>query len=416
MTMLTGAVLSLRETDLERVLAWSTVVALGTLTVLIGLEDSLAATAAVVVLLVHALHKACLFLVAGIIEHETGTRDATRLRGLMRAMPLTAVAAALGALSMAGLPPFIGFVAKELVYEAKLGAAGLLPAVALAVNAAMVVVAGIVAARPFLGRPVPTPRAPHDPSAAMLAAPLLLALLGTAIGLMRWLIADGLVEPAAAAILGRPTEAKLVLWHGFTMVFYLSLATFAVGLALYLGWARVQPALAGISAFDRHGPDRLYAGALRGLARLATGLTRRIQAGSLRAYISVSLLVTFGGALAACRLSGIVAQLMAAGLVGFGVGVLFLALGAPDLAFTQFTVEVIAVVLILGVLARLPFRAPDQRRRGQWRRDAALAAFVGLVGTLVLLAVLSAPFDPQLPEWMGAAAVLFRRMRRESRA
>jgi len=439
MTMLTGAVLSLRETDLKRVLAWSTVVALGTLTVLIGLEDPLAATAAVVVLLVHALYKACLFLVAGIIDHETGTRDATRLRGLMRAMPVTAVAAALGALSMAGLPPFIGFVAKELLYEAKLGAAGLLPAVALAVNAAMVVVAGNVAARPFLGRPAPTPRAPHDPTAAMLAGPMLLALLGTAFGLMPWLIADGLVEPAAAAILGRPTEAKLVLWHGLTMVFYLSLATLAVGLALYLGWARVQPALAGISAFDTHGPDRLYARALRGLAHLASWQTRHIQTGSLRFYISVSLLVTFGGALAAllaggglalpaadpqpgahhlllgallvvgalaaCRLAGIVAQLMAAGLVGFGVGVLFLALGAPDLAFTQFTVEVIAVVLILGVLARLPFRAPDQRRRGQWRRDAALAAFVGLVGTLVLLAVLSAPFDPQLPEWMGAAAV-----------
>lgn len=439
MTMLTGAVLALRETDLKRVLAWSTVVALGTLTALIGLEDPLAATAAVVVLLVHALYKACLFLVAGIIDRETGTRDATRLRGLMRAMPVTAVAAALGALSMAGLPPFIGFVAKELLYEAKLGTAGLLPAVALVVNAAMVVVAGVVAARPFLGRTAPTPRAPRDPPAALLAAPFLLALLGIGLGLMPWLIADGLVEPAAAAILGRPTEAKLVLWHGFTMVFALSLATLAIGLALYLGWARVQPALADVAAFDTHGPDRLYARALRGLARIAAWQTRRIQTGSLRFYMTASLLVTFGGALAvllaedglalpamdplpgahhlvlgallaagalaACRLAGILAQLMAAGLVGFGIGVLFLALGAPDLAFTQFTVEVIAVVLILGVLAHMPFRAPDERRRGQWRRDAALAAFVGATGTLVLLAVLSVPFDPRLAEWMGAAAV-----------
>jgi multicomponent Na+:H+ antiporter subunit A len=439
MTMLTGAVLALRETDLKRVLAWSTIVALGTLVVLIGLENPLAATAAVVVLLVHALYKACLFLVAGIVDHETGTRDATRLRGLARAMPVTAVVAGLGALSMAGLPPFIGFVAKELLYEAKLGTAGLLPLVALAVNAAMVVVAGIVAARPFLGRPAPTPRAPHDPPLPMLIGPVLLALLGTAFGLMPWLIADALVEPAAAAILGRPTEAKLVLWHGFTIVFYLSLATFAIGIALYLGWARVQPALAGIEALDTHGPNRLYARALTALARIAAWQTRRIQTGSLRFYISASLAVTFGGALvallaegglalppleplpgpahlmlgllvaagavAACALGGIVAQLMAAGLVGFGVGLLFLALGAPDLAFTQFTVEVIAVVLILGVLARLPFRRLDQRRRGEWRRDAALAGFVGLTGTLILLAVLSVPFDAALPEWMGAAAV-----------
>jgi len=438
MTMLTGAVLALRETDLKRVLAWSTVVALGTLVTLIGLENPLAATAAVVVLLVHALYKACLFLVAGIVDHETGTRDATRLRGLARAMPVTAVVAGLGALSMAGLPPFIGFVAKELLYEAKLGTAGLLPATALIVNAAMVVVAGVVAARPFLGRRAPTPRAPHDPSFAMLAGPVLLALLGTAFGLMPWLIADALVEPAAAAILGRPTEAKLVLWHGFTIVLYLSIATFALGIALYLGWARVQPALANIEAFDTHGPNRLYARLLNALARTAAGVTRRIQTGSLRFYIAASVVITFGGALAvllaegglvlpppgplpgiaplvlgalivagaiaACLLRDVIAQLMAAGLVGFGVGLLFLALGAPDLAFTQFTVEVIAVVLILGVLARLAFRRPDQRRREEWRRDAAVAGLVGVSGALILLAVLSVPFDTSLPDWMGAAA------------
>ena len=438
MTMLTGAVLALRETDLKRVLAWSTVVALGTLVTLIGLENPLAATAAVVVLLVHALYKACLFLVAGIIDHETGTRDATRLRGLFRAMPVTAVVAGLGALSMAGLPPFIGFVAKELLYEAKLGTAGLLPAAALIVNAAMVVVAGVVAARPFLGRPAPMPLAPHDPPLAMLAGPVLLAVLGTVFGLMPWLIADALVEPAAAAMLGRPTEAKLVLWHGFTIVLYLSIATFALGIALYLGWTRVQPALANIEALDTHGPDRLYSRALKALARFAAGLTRRIQTGSLRFYIAASVLITFGGALAvlvaegglaipepgprpgvaplllgalvlagavaACLLHNVIAQLMAAGLVGFGVGLLFLALGAPDLAFTQFTVEVIAVVLILGVLARIAFRTPDQRRRGQWRRDAAIAGLVGVSGTLILLAVLSVPFDTELPDWMGAAS------------
>jgi multicomponent Na+:H+ antiporter subunit A len=111
------------------------------------------------------------------------------------------------------------------------------------------------------------------------------------------------------------------------------------------------------------------------------------------------------GALAACRLRALFGQVMAAGLVGFGVGILYLTLGAADLAFTQFTVEILAIVLLVAILARLPFHGLDARRAGERRRDAALAVGVGAVGTAILLAVLSVPFDPVIQDWMGRAAV-----------
>ncbi len=115
--------------------------------------------------------------------------------------------------------------------------------------------------------------------------------------------------------------------------------------------------------------------------------------------------VIAAGALAACRLRALFGQVMAAGLVGFGVGILFLTLGAADLAFTQFTVEILAIVLLVAILARLPFHALDERRAGERRRDALLAAGVGVLGTAILLAVLSVPFDPAIQGWMGQAAV-----------
>jgi len=440
MTMVTGALLALRERDLKRKLAWSTVVALGTLVTLIGLADPLAATAAMAFLLVHALYKACLFLVAGAVDFAAGTRDAMVLRGLGRKMPLTALAAGLAALSMAGAPGFIGYAAKDLVFTAQLGVPGLLPAVALAANAAMVVVAGVVAARPFLGALRVDCRAMGETPPAMLAAPLVLALLGLLLGLAPGLVASSLIEPAAAAVLGRPTGAALgEKAGGGEAVFYLSAGVLGLGLVAYLGWSRIQPTLARQGWLDAWGPDAQYGRALRGLARVAAWQTARLQHGSLRGYLGFTLAVVFGGALiallagggaawpthtvapgwhhlglaalvaagalATCALRDLLGQVMGAAVVGFGAALLFLALGAPDLAFTQFTVEAISIVLLVAVLARLPFRAPDARRRGDRARDAGLALGVGAAGAAVLLAVLSVPFSPHIPEWMAQASV-----------
>lgn len=438
LTMITGAVLALRERDLKRKLAWSTVVALGTLVTLIGLEEPLAATAAVVFLLVHALYKASLFLVAGILDKKAGTRDALMLRGLGRRMPLTAVAALLAALSMAGAPGFIGYMAKDLLFTVQLGVPGLLPLVALLVNAAMVVVAGVVAVRPFFGTPMETERDTKDPGLALLAAPLVLAMLGLLFGLAPGLISVSLIEPAAAAILGQPTGIALGDKQASDIVYYLSLLVLALGVVTFLAWTRLQPSLAGLTWLDDYGPDAAYGRVLRGVSVVSGAVTRRMQTGSLRHYIGLTVVLVFGGALAvllgmgglalpdldpwpgphqavlvaliitgavaACRLQMLFAQVMATAVVGFGVGILFLTLGAADIAFTQFTVETIAIVLLVAILARLPFRELDARRREEHRWDAGIAIGAGVVGSLVLLAVLSVPFDTQMPDWMGAAS------------
>jgi len=438
LTMVTGALLALRERDLKRKLAWSTVVALGTLVTLIGLKEPLAATAAVVFLLVHALYKASLFLLAGVLDKKAGTRDALLLSGLGRRMPITFAAALLAALSMAGAPGFIGYIAKDLLFTVQLGVPGLLPAVALVVNAAMIVVAGVVAVRPFLGAPMETERDTKDPGPALLAAPLILAGLGLLFGLFPGLISSFLIEPASAAILGAPTGIVFGDKQATDIVYYLSLGVVGVGIIAFLAWTRLQPTLARMTWLDDYGPDAAYGRVMRGVSVVSGAVTRRVQTGSMRNYLGATAVIIFGGAalvlivklgfglpdmdplpaphqavlvllvaagaIAACRLQMLFAQVMAAAVVGFGVGILFLTLGAADLAFTQFTVETIAIVLLVAILARLPFRELDARRRAEHRQDAAIAIGAGVVGFVALLAVLSVPFDPQLPAWMGASA------------
>jgi multicomponent Na+:H+ antiporter subunit A len=437
-TMLTGALLALRETDLKRVLAWSTVGSLGTLVMLIGLPDPMGAKAMVAFLLGHALYKAALFLVAGIIDHETGTRDATALGGLAGKMPLTALAAGLAALSMAGIPPLFGFIAKEVLYEATLTLPGLLTIIAVASSAVMFVVAALVAAKPFVGRLRETPVAPHDPPVAMLVGPLLLAALGTLFGLMPGL-ASGIVEPAVAAVEGRAASVSLYLWHGVNTALILSIVTIVLGIALVLSWRRVQPGLEAVRTLDTAGPDAIYARAMAGLTRLAGWQTRAIQTGSLRHYVAVSLGLTYGGAgivlvlsggldfpsevtrpglqhlglmalaafgaLAAVRIGSVLGQVMAVGVLGFSVGLLFLSLGATDLAFTQFTVEVVALLLLLAVLARVPFRGIEHRTQGERRRDGLVAVSVGVSATLIMLAIQAHPFDRTIPDWMAQASL-----------
>jgi multicomponent Na+:H+ antiporter subunit A len=433
-TMLTGALLALRETDLKRVLAWSTVASLGTLVMLIGLPDPIGAKAMVAFLLGHALYKAALFLVAGIIDHETGTRDATGLGGLAGKMPLTAAAAALAALSMGGILPLFGFISKELMYEATLTLPGLLTLVAVACSAAMFVVAALVGARPFLGRLRETPLAPHDPPMAMLAGPLLLAGLGVLFGLAPGLAA-AIVEPAVSAVRGQETHVSLYLWHGVNTALMLSIVTTVIGIALFLSWGPVQSGLARVSVLDSAGPDAIYGRAMAGLERLAASYAASVHGGTLRRYLWISLAVTFGGAglvlllgggivfpaevtrpglehvallllsgfsaLAAVRIGPVIGQVMALGILGFAIALLFLALGATDLAFTQFTVDIIALLLLLAILARLPFRRAEHRLPAEKRRDAVLATVVGAVGGLTMLAISAMPFDRALPDWMG---------------
>jgi len=422
-TMLTGAYLSLRHTDLKRILAYSTISALGTLVFLQGVESPLAAQAAMVFLIVHSLYKGALFLIAGIIEHETGTRDVTALGGLGRMMPLVAVAAALAALSMAGIPPFFGFVGKELLYETTLDALevpGLFTAVAVVSNIILVAVAALVFFRPFTGRLTDTPKQPHPVPVGMWLGPAALGVGSLLAGLLVASVGDTFIAPAVAAIAEDAAEVHLALWHGINPMLILSVITVLAGIAVYRYRHLYSRIADRIDPGERLSPAHWYARGLDLLNAVARLQTRVLQHGYLRIYLLVIHLVLVGlvgltlvthwdraafprgddvgiveatlvaiiavAMLYVLRARSRLAAVVALGVVGYGVALIFMIYGAPDLAMTQFSIETLTVILMVLILYRLPPFARFSTRL-QRRRDAVVAVSVGaLITVLVLLA------------------------------
>jgi multicomponent Na+:H+ antiporter subunit A len=420
------------QTDLKRLLAYSTVSALGTLTLLIGLGTTPAIKAAVVFLIVHSLYKGSLFMVAGSIDHETGTRDVEQLGGLRRVMPVTAAAAILAALSMAGLPPLFGFVSKELLYEAKLQApqAGWqITGAGLLTNVIMVSLAAVIALRPFFGGERETPKEAHEAPLSMLLGPALLALIGLVIGVAPDKLATPLVAAAVSAARAEPTEIKLALWHGLNPIFMLSVATVAGGVCLYLIRKKLDWLNRRLRAAAEYGPARWYNFALDGMNALAKAQTRVLQSGYLRIYLLTVMAVTvgvvgyalfsravlsgpttpmdarsyewivaamiLGAAIGAVRSSSRLAAVAALGVVGFSVALIYILYGAPDLAKTQFAVETLTVILFVLVLYRLP-RFADYSGAFTRLRDLLVGLSVGALMTALLLAVVEVPLNSRL--------------------
>jgi multicomponent Na+:H+ antiporter subunit A len=439
-TMLVGGFLAMRQSDLKLVLAYTTVGGLGILTMLIGLGGDYAFKAMALFLITHAFYKGGLFMVAGAIDHGTGTRDATQLGGLARPMPVTFAVAVLLGLSMAGIIPFVGFIAKEVMYEATLhlGATAVIVVTAAAVvgNAFNVVAAGIVGLRPFLSAHKPMPHHPHEAPPSMLAGPIALAVLGLACGVAYPLTSEFVAAPVMASLNGLPVAqqaADLYLWHGIKPPLILSLVTLALGAVIFAFWPQVR---AGIAAFLRAigwGPDHGYDQAVSGLEGLAYGVTRVQQTGYLRHYIIVTLVVVavfmlatliaggglptdlreptiflpeiialallIGGAVVATVVYSRVAAVAAISVVGYAVALLFLIFSAPDLAFTQFMVETLTVVILVLVLMRVPLEVSAFRSVAGRLRDGVIAVAVGASISLVLLSVTQGPIDLRLSEY-----------------
>lgn len=388
-TMLVGAALALPQTDLKRLLAYSTVSALGTLTLLIGLGTKESVKAAVVFLIVHSLYKGALFMVAGAVDHGTGTRDVRALTGLWRNMPMVALAAGLAALSMSGFPPLLGFIGKELLYEAKLQApavAGLITWAGVSANVMMVAVAITVGIRPFLGKPPQGPA--HTAPLVLWLGPILLAAAGLGLGFFPALLGSAVIEPAMVAIQGAPVEIHLKLWHGINLVFLLSMATLLGGLAVFALRKKIRRLAASFHFLSRVGPTALYEDLMAGLMAVATLQTRWLQHGRLRLYVltvvGVSLVGVFFGltqfgkitlgmgatiptffeiavAVVVLVAAGLVVTtssrltaLLGLGVIGYGVALFFLFYGAPDLAITQILVETLTLLLFVLIIGRLP--------------------------------------------------------------
>ncbi len=433
-TAVFASVMALRQSDLKQALAYTTLMALGTLTLFLASSGDIAITAAVTFLIVHSLYKACLFLSVGIIDHATGTREVSRLRGLARVMPVTTVAAGLAALSMAGFPPFLGFIGKELKYKGALAVASEPYAVAVAVlvaNSLMFAVAAVVAFRPFWGRGTPDAEpgmTPHEAPWPMWIGPAILGAGGAILGVAPHL-AEVLVEPAVAAILPSGEAYELKLWHGINVPLILSFATFALGFLLYAFSDGLRAALARAEAASPVDFDRGWDRTLDGLKALAAWQTRLVQSGELRVYLRLTfltLLAAVGGTIAVkgaldvapsfplllVKQWAVVALIVAGsalviltnsriaaiaglGVVGIGVALVFIIYGAPDVAITQLLVETLVVVLVAVVLLRMPhlYREGKVIHRPL---DAVLAVALGAMTTAVMLMVLDQPLDRRL--------------------
>ncbi len=438
-TAVWAAVLALRERDLKRILARSTVSALGTLTLLVGLPNPGAGLAVVAFLFAHALYKAPLFMVAGNIDHATGTRSIDHLMGLRRAMPWTAAAAVLAGLSMAGLPLSFGFVAKDVMSAAK-SEAELLTLVSYAmvfVNAIAVAVAGVAAIRVFWGPPEAVRGQVHEVSWRMVVPPLAIVLFGMEFDFFPAL-ADPLLFAAAQSISPQLGAVELSAAYDLGVLLSATGITALIGLLFFLSWDRLHHALHRFHWLDRFGPAASYDYLLQALVRIAAWQTQRLQHGRLTGYMRLTLaallwmgayawlqtdsrivlrwdwplhawawaiacLLIVAGAAAAALLRDRLAVLMASGLVGYGSAVLFLFAGAPDLAFTQFAVETILVMVAASVLPRY---GPAPSGREPWRWLNGMLAGAAGVGTFVLLAHLQGlPAQAELAEWFGRASL-----------
>ena len=275
-TMLLSSVWAMRQTDLKLALAYTTVMGLGTLTMFLGVGGEGAVVGMATFLIVHAFYKAGLFLVIGILDKKAGSREADELSGLGARMPRTFLVAALAAASMAGLPPFIGFLGKEAMYEGALHGEILGPVAALAglfANAMMIAIAGAVGLSPFIGRLEAIKAAPQDGPFAMWLGPATLAFGGLALGFGAGWTSHALVGPIATAILGRPVEVHLAFWHGLSPALGLSLLTFALGGAL---WWRLPAIRARLIRIEQAAPSPAM------LAARAPGIGRRLEARLIR--------------------------------------------------------------------------------------------------------------------------------------
>jgi multicomponent Na+:H+ antiporter subunit A len=381
-----------------------------------------------VFLIVHSCYKGGLFMVAGAVDHETGTRDISGLGGLRTVMPVTAIAAGIAALSMSGIPPFLGFVGKEVIYDAALELpieALIVAVVAVLSNILMIMAAGMVAIKPFFGQQVGTPKKAHEAPVSMWLGPVLLGIIGLLLGLLPGILAAPIVGRAAGAVLNEPEfHAKLhLIPDHFSSVIVLSIITVAGGVVAYIyGLTLTRQVSRPLRPWVEMGPDRAYTWLLEGMQAAARWQTRTLQSGYLRYYLlivigttvlfvgltfltqfdilSISLMPALQAEFhewilalviliaawfmvqARSRLSAVVSL----GVVGFGVALIFTLNSAPDLAMTQFAVETLSVILFVLVLYRLPFFTSVSSRVTR-ARDAVVALLAGGLMTGLILAV-----------------------------
>ncbi|CAH0344614.1 Na+/H+ antiporter subunit A [Bacillus sp. CECT 9360] len=449
LTLFWGSFSAVKQTDLKAILAYSTISQLGMIMSLLGLGAAalhyenmneniyMAATVAAVFHLInHATFKGSLFMAAGIIDHETGTRDIRKLGGLMNFMPITFTITLIGALSMAGVPPFNGFLSKEMFFAAmilvtemdlfNLDTWGvLLPVIAWTGSIFTFIYSLIIAFKPFTGvfRPEMLEKKPHEAPIGMLIPPVILASLVIIFGLFPNLLASSIIEPVVAAI--QPGLAKnefhvhISPWHGFEPELFMTIGVIIFGVLLYLTldkWNKIYGILP-----DRFSLNRFYDALIKGVEKVSLSITKLFMTGYIRTYlvyIFLFFILSLGftlfwkdafafdsentaaigiyelilatiiavGAIAILFAKSRLTSIIILGAVGYMVSIFFVLFRAPDLALTQLVIETISVALFLLCFYHLPKLPSRKEERMTFKLNNALISIgVGVIVALIAL-------------------------------
>jgi multicomponent Na+:H+ antiporter subunit A len=378
-------------------------------------------------------------MVAGMLEKKAGTRDITLMGGLRDKLPVTFLITLLLVLSMAGLPPMLGFLGKELIYEAKSqlpGVAGLVLILGVVSNVFMVIVSLLFVYRIFLGSPGQSPKTPDEKGVLWILGPIVLALLSLFLGVFPRLLGSTLIESALYSVLTEPIPVKLKLWHGFNEVFLLSLFTVISGISLTLliirrpqilkSWIWLNERLFFISPAD------IFQSVIEGFVRFSDRKANLLQHGFHRYYIltififaaaviwfqviytwgwkpettlslrpfNISVLVAV--MVAATALSMLtrsrIAAIIAMGVIGYGISLIYLYYSAVDLAITQILVETLVVVMFVLILQKLP-RFARLSSRNTRIRDLLIALSFGSVMTVMAIKAIHLDFSHPISDY-----------------
>ncbi len=439
LTFLLGAYTALFKHDLKGLLAYSTISHLGLITLLFGFGTPLAAVAGVFHIINHATFKASLFMVAGIVDHETGTRDMRRLGGLARKMPHTTALAIIAASAMAGVPLLNGFLSKEMFFAESVDMAhGMHPTWLLPM---LVTIGGVLSVAysvrfihdTFFGRlDSDLPKEPHEPHRFMKIPVDLLVVLCLAVGILPAVIVGPLLTFASEAVLQGPTpHFSLALWHGVHAPLIMSMIALSGGVFVYL--------IRGpLTRFHERAPGRIdarlfYRIVMQTLFSGASGVTRWFDRGQLapivgwttvfallagfigfaqfagpngwhlfgdRAGMPMDTVTAVGiGMILLATLATVLLHtrrliaLIPLGVVGLGVALLFARFSAPDLALTQLSVEVVTIILMLLALYYLPQISEVVESTGRRWRDGIIAVLAGTAATILTYAVMTRNYD-----------------------
>ena len=429
LSLVFGAYMAVKQNDLKGILAYSTVSQLGMIIAMLGFGSEAAICAAVFHLLNHSVFKGSLFLTVGMVDHATGTRDINKLSGLAKLMPAVAVICAFGALAMAGLPPFNGFLSKELFFDGALSAvnenlsflgtaAWIFPVFAVLGSIFTFVYSCAILFKVFFGKPQESfPQHFHAPSKGMIIPAFILVSLTLIIAIIPNWFAENLIAPAAQAVTGSDISMHISFWHGFNAPLLMTAIVIGVGILLYTRWDKLRalfrrsPELISSNRFYNwlipdggmvHGAKKLTDAYMTGRLRdytlytalffilLVGGYALTLNPLSLISFDDLAPVQAFEVAIAAiiiiASLSIVAARwrllgVLALGTVGYSVSLLFVLFGAPDLALTQLLVETVSLCLFLLAFKHLPSRLRVAKEKRRTKFVNALVAVSG--GVLV---------------------------------